>query len=122
MHVAAGAGRRAASCLGAAAVEVGDAAAVVVRLGPRAHLAEAVPTLEVSLGEEELHARRLSDVLLQVADLHQVIHVQEGTDRREQDLQLPLYDGVLCAQSEGGGSTTERNPSRFESKTHGLGR
>ena len=48
-----------------------------------AHLAEAVPTLEVSLGEEELHARRLSDILLQVANLDQVVHVQEGADRRE---------------------------------------
>ena len=49
----------------------------------------------VALGDEDHDESSLLDVLLQRADVLQVVHVEEDGDAREQQAELPLDGGAL---------------------------
>merc|ERR1719272_2405336 len=60
-----------------------------------ARLAQAVAALEVALGDEDHDHRRLLDVLLEGADVLEVVDVEEDGDAGEQQAELPLEGGAL---------------------------
>ena len=49
----------------------------------------------IALGDEDHDESSLLDVLLQRADVLQVVHVEEDGDAREQQAELPLDGGAL---------------------------
>mmetsp|Transcript_8680 Transcript_8680/g.20499 ORF Transcript_8680/g.20499 Transcript_8680/m.20499 type:complete len:440 (+) Transcript_8680:1107-2426(+) len=59
------------------------------------NLAQAVLGLEVALGDEDHDHRRLLDVLLEGADVLEVVDVEEDRRTRQQQAELPLDRGAL---------------------------
>eukprot|EP00964_Phaeocystis_antarctica_P031903 scaffold18046_cov63-Phaeocystis_antarctica.AAC.3 len=58
-------------------------------------LAQAVDRLEVALGDEDHHAGRRLDILLERIDRLEVVDVEEDGGVRQQHLELPLDGGAL---------------------------
>lgn len=67
----------------------------LARLDGLCHLAQTVGRSKVAAGKEDEDDGRLVDVLFEVVDALEIVHVEEGLCLRDEDLQLPLDEGDL---------------------------